>query len=443
MIAKILIANRGEIALRIVRACRDLGIVSVVAHSTADRDSLACQLADERVCIGAGPAEESYLKADNIIMAACLLRCDAIHPGIGFLSESAAFARQVEEAGLIFIGAKSQTIALVGNKVEARRLAAKAGLPITAGSEEALVDLEDAKRIARALTYPVIIKASAGGGGRGMRIVTSEEGLESAYHLAKKEARLFFGDDALHLERYILNPRHVEVQLLADGQGAVVNLGERDCSVQKRHQKLFEESPAPQLDSAMREAMGAASVALFVELGYRGAGTVEFLIDGSSFYFMEVNARLQVEHPVSELVSSLDLVRAQIEIAQGKRLSFSQDDISLSGYALECRINALGAGTITRVRLPSGPWVRVDSAIESNSTLSSYYDSLLAKIIVSAKSRGEGLALMERALAEVVIEGAVTNLDEQREILRSKQFRSGKVHTGLYDEVIKERRRHG
>ncbi len=443
MIGKILIANRGEIALRIVRACRDLGIRSVVAHSTADRDSLACTLADERVCIGAGPAEQSYLRGDNIIMAACLLRCDAIHPGIGFLSENAAFARQVEEAGLIFIGPESRTIALVGNKVEARRLAAEAGVPITPGGEEALLDLDDAKRSARALGYPVIIKASAGGGGRGMRIVTGEAGLESAYRLAKKEALLFFADDGLHLERYIQNPRHVEVQLLSDGQGTVVNLGERDCSIQKRHQKLFEESPAPGLDSAMREAMTSASAALFRKLGYRGVGTVEFLVDGSSFYFMEVNARLQVEHPVSELVSGVDLVRSQIEIAQGKPLAFTQRDIALTGYALECRINALGAGTIGRVRMPAGPQVRVDTAIESNSTLPAYYDSLLAKIIVSAKSREEGLSVMERALSEVLVEGVETNLDEQRKILASKLFRCGKVHTGLYDEVIKKRRHNG
>ena len=443
MIAKILIANRGEIALRIVRACRDLGIGSVVAHSTADRDSLSCQLADERVCIGGGPSEESYLNSDNIIMAACLMRCDAIHPGIGFLSENAAFARRVEEAGLIFIGPKSETIALVGNKVEARRLASKAGVPITPGGDGALCGLDDAKRSAKELGYPVIIKASAGGGGRGMRIVATEAELETAYALAKKEARLFFGDDDLHMERYIQNPRHVEVQLLADGQGGVINLGERDCSVQKRHQKLFEESPAPLLDEAMREAMGAASVSLFRELGYRGVGTVEFLVDGRAFYFMEVNARLQVEHPVSEMVSGLDLVRAQIEIAQGKRLSFRQDDITLTGYALECRINAQGAGTITRVRLPAGPQVRVDSAVEANGILSPYYDSLLAKIIVSAKSRGEGLAIMERALAEVAIEGVDTNLEEQRAIAASKQFRSGKVHTGLYDEVITQGRRHG
>ena len=443
MIEKILIANRGEIALRIVRACKDLGIKSVVAHSTVDRDTMAVELADEHVCIGSGPTGESYLQADNIIMAACLTRCDAIHPGIGFLSENAAFTKQVEEAGLAFIGPASDTIALVGNKVAARRIARKAGVPITPGGEEALIDLDDALRIAGSLGYPVIIKASAGGGGRGMRIVRDEEGMANAYALAKKEALLFFADGELHLERYIQNPRHVEVQLLADGHGAVVHLGERDCSVQKRHQKLFEESPAPRLSEAMREAMASASVALFRALGYRGAGTVEFLVDGSSFYFMEVNARLQVEHPVSELVSGVDLVRAQIEIAQGKGLGLSQADIHLTGYALECRINAQGAGTLTRVRMPSGPQVRVDTFLESGSVLSPHYDSLLAKVIVSAKSRDEGLAVMERALDEVIIDGVETNLGEQRQILASKLFRCGTVTTGLYGEVITQRKNHG
>ena len=443
MIEKVLIANRGEIALRIVRACKDLGIKSVVAHSTVDRDTMAVELADEHVCIGSGPTGESYLQADNIIMAACLTRCDAIHPGIGFLSENAAFAKQVEEAGLAFIGPASDTIALVGNKVAARRIAVKAGVPITPGGEDGLADLDDAKRIARSLGYPVIIKASAGGGGRGMRIVRDEEEMASAYALAKKEALLFFADGELHVERYIQNPRHVEVQLLADGHGTVVHLGERDCSVQRRHQKLFEESPAPRLSAAMREAMGSASVALFRELGYRGAGTVEFLVDGPSFYFMEVNARLQVEHPVSELVSGIDLVRAQIEIAQGKRLSLSQADITLAGYALECRINAQAAGTITRVRMPSGPQVRVDTFLESGSVLSPHYDSLLAKVIVSAKSRDEGLAVMERALDEVIIDGVETDLGEQRQILASKRFRCGTVTTGLWDEVITQRKNHG
>ena len=443
MIEKILIANRGEIALRIVRACRDMGIGSVVPHSTADRNTLAVQLADEAVCIGDGPTEKSYLLSDNIIMAACLTRCDAIHPGIGFLSENAAFAQAVEEAGLVFIGPESKTIALLGNKVAARKVAIKAGLTVTPGGEEALVDLSDAKETAKRLGYPVILKASAGGGGRGMRIVTTEEAMERAYALAKKEALLFFADDRVHLERYIQNPRHVEVQLIADGQGGVVHLGERDCSVQKNHQKLFEESPSPSINDEMREAMANASVNLFKELGYRGAGTVEFLVEGGQFYFMEVNARLQVEHPVSEVVSSIDLVRTQIHIAQGGRLPFTQEDVRLNGYALECRINGMEAGTISRLRLPSGPQVRVDTYLEPGSVISPYYDSLLAKIIVWGRDRDEGLAIMERALGEVLIEGVATNLAEQLEILRCIQFRCGRVATDLYDQVIGARRTHG
>ncbi len=443
MIRKILVANRGEIALRIVRACKDLGIKSVVAHSSVDRDTLAVELADEAVCIGSAPTDQSYLKAENIIMAACLTHCDAIHPGIGFLSESANFAKMVEDAGLIFIGPKSQTIALLGNKVAARKVAQEAGVPITPGGQEALADLDDARLTAQRLGYPIILKASAGGGGRGMRIVHREEEMASAFALARKEAGLFFGDSALHMERYIQNPRHVEVQVIGDGQGGVVHLGERDCSVQKNHQKLFEESPAFALDPAMRAAMGSSSVALFKALHYRGAGTVEFLVDGSSYYFMEVNARLQVEHPVSEMVSCVDLVRTQIEIAQGRRLPFIQEQIRLNGYALECRLNALGAGTITFLRLPSGPHVRIDTYLEAGSVISPYYDSLLAKIIVWAPERRDALTIMERALDEVLIEGIATNLDEQRLILKSKRFVSGKVTTNLYEEVIATRKRHG
>lgn len=443
MIEKLLIANRGEIALRIVRACKDLGIKSVVAHSTADRNTMAVALADEAVCIGSPPTEESYLKIDNIIMAACLTRCDAIHPGIGFLSEHAGFVKSVEAAGLIFIGPTSETIALLGNKVAARTVARGAGVPITPGGEEALRDLADAKATASRLGYPVILKASSGGGGRGMRIVREEGEMESAYALARKEAALFFSDPALHIERYIKDPRHIEVQVVSDGQGGVVHLGERDCSVQKNHQKLFEESPACALDDTLIAEMRACSVSLFKTLGYRGVGTVEFLVDGRTFYFMEVNARLQVEHPVSEVVSGIDLVRTQIEIAQGTPLRFSQHDIVLSGYALECRINGLGAGTIKRLRLPAGPHVRTDTYLEEGSVLSPYYDSLLAKIIVSAKNRTEGLAVMERALDEVVIEGIPTNLDEQRLILTSRRFTRATLSTNLYDEVITNGRSNG
>jgi len=363
MIKKLLVANRAEIAVRVIRACRDLGIKTVAVYSTADAQGMPVAMADEAVCIGEAPTDKSYLNVRNIITTACALRCDAIHPGVGFLSENADFAKQVEDAGLVFIGPRSETIALLGNKVAARQAALAAGIPITPGSSEALVDLADAKKTAEHIGYPIILKAAAGGGGRGMRIVRKEEQLEQSLQMARKEALAFFGDASVHMERFLEQPRHVEIQLLADGQGGVVHLGERDCSVQKNHQKLLEESPSPNLDEGLRKAMCHDSVRLFKELGYRGAGTVEFLVERDAYYFMEVNARLQVEHPVSELVSSLDLVQAQIKIAQGKKLPFKQKDIRISGYALECRINALSAGVITTLQLPSGPFVRVDSIL--------------------------------------------------------------------------------
>lgn len=443
MIASILIANRGEIAVRVVRACKDLGLRSVVAYSTADKDTLAVRMADQAVCIGGPTTKESYLQSHNIIMAACLTRCDAIHPGVGFLSENAGFARQVEDAGLIFIGPKSETIALLGNKVEARKVALKAGLPITPGSKEAIIDLEDAKQTAQSIGYPIILKAAAGGGGRGMRIVRKEADLAANLAVAKKEALLFFGDDAVHMERYLEQPRHLEVQLLSDGQGTVLHLGERDCSVQKNHQKLLEESPSPVLSDSLRNAMCNDAVRLFQELGYRGAGTVEFLLDGDAYYFMEVNARLQVEHPVSELVSGIDLVHAQIDIAQGKTLSYSQADVRCKGYSLECRINGLSAGEIKNFVMPCGPHVRVDTYLQSGSVLSPYYDSLIAKIIVYTPTREMGLSVMLRALDEVVIEGVKTNIEEQKLLIKSRPFSSGRFSTDLYTKVITQEKSHG
>ncbi|MGE4453452.1 MAG: acetyl/propionyl/methylcrotonyl-CoA carboxylase subunit alpha [Sphaerochaeta sp.] len=438
MIKKLLIANRAEIAVRVIRACRDLGIKTVAVYSTADREGMNVSMADEAICIGEAPTDKSYLHMRNIISAACKLRCDAIHPGVGFLSENAEFAKQVEDAGLLFIGPASETIALLGNKVAARKAAKKAGIPITPGSSETLVDVSDAKRTAKEIGYPVILKAASGGGGRGMRIVRKEEQLEQALQLARKEALSFFGDASVHMERFLEQPRHVEIQVLSDGQGGVVHLGERDCSVQKNHQKLLEESPSPVLDDALRKAMCRDSVTLFKNLGYRGAGTVEFLVEGDAYYFMEVNARLQVEHPVSELVSSLDLVQAQIMIAQGKRLPFRQKDIALRGYALECRINALSAGLITHLRFPSGPFVRVDSHLEPGAVLSPFYDSLVAKIIVWAVDRDHGIAVMLRALKEVDIQGISTNLEQQKLLISSKQFRSGRFTTDLYQKVCEQ-----
>ncbi|OQA43152.1 MAG: Biotin carboxylase [Spirochaetes bacterium ADurb.Bin315] len=442
MIRRILVANRGEIALRIVRACKDLGIESVVVYSEADRDTLAVRHADRSVCIGPAPSSESYLNVRSILSAAILTRCDALHPGVGFLSESASFAKAVEEAGLIFIGPRPETIELLGNKVQARISAERAGLPVTPGSDR-LDDLVSAKKWASRLGYPVILKASAGGGGRGMRIIHKETELESNFLLAKKEALLFFGDDSMYMEKFLQNPRHVEVQLLGDGNGNVLHLGERDCSVQRNHQKLVEETPSPILDNTVREVMTGASATLFQNLAYRGAGTVEFLIEGGAYYFMEVNARLQVEHPISEAVSGVDLVVEQIRIASKKGISRKQNQVVLRGYSLECRINGLGAGRIARFDLPSGPHVRTDTFLASGMTLSPYYDSLLAKIIVHAPSRQEGIDRMLRALDEVVIEGISVNVEEQKMIIGSPSFRSGRFGTDLYETLCGKEMRHG
>jgi acetyl-CoA carboxylase biotin carboxylase subunit len=444
MIGSILIANRGEIAVRIVRACRDLGIRSVLAYSEADRDSLGVRMADEAVCIGPAESAKSYLDKRAIITAACLSRCDAIHPGVGFLSENAGFAREVEDAGLVFIGPKSETIALLGNKVAARSTALSCDLPVTPGSKDAIGSLSEAKETAHEIGYPVILKAACGGGGRGMRIVHGEDRLESALQVARKEALAFFGDATVHMERYLQNPRHLEIQLLSDGQGTVVHLGERDCTVQKHHQKLFEESPSPMLPEQLRKQMCEDSARLFARLGYRGAGTVEYLYDNKQYYFMEVNARLQVEHPVSELVSGLDLVKAQIAVAEGRELGFTQKDIHLSGHSLECRINACTAGTVTDFQVPSGPWVRVDSHLFPGAVLSPCYDPLVAKVIVHTRSRDESIAVMGRALREVRVEGIETNLAEQLEILESKPFCSGRFGTDLYERVCsKEKKNDG
>lgn len=443
MIRSILIANRGEIAVRVVRACKDLGIKSVVVYSTADKDTMAVQMADDSVCIGPPATEKSYLNKRNIITAACVKRCDALHPGVGFLSENADFAKDVEDSGLIFIGPRSETIALLGNKVAARNAALAAKLPITPGSTEVLKDLDDAKLTAERIGFPVILKAACGGGGRGMRIVRKASELETNLQVARKEALSFFGDASIHMEKYLENPRHLEIQLLSDGQGTVLHLGERDCSVQKNHQKLLEESPSPILSEDMRHRMCEDSVRLFASLGYRGAGTVEFLVEGDQYYFMEVNARLQVEHPVSELVSSVDLVKAQIEVANGKKLQLKQEDVTLAGYALECRLNGLSAGKITKLNFPSGPGVRVDSFLQTGSVLSPYYDSLVAKIIVHASDRDHGLSVMLRALDEVQIEGIQTNLEQQKLLIASKQFRSGRFGTDLYTKICEQEKKNG
>ncbi len=433
MIGSLLIANRGEIAVRIVRACRELGIRSVVAYSQADAGSLSVSMADEGVCIGPPPASQSYLNQDAMVSAAVLKKCDAIHPGVGFLAENAAFARKVIDAGLIFVGPLPETISMLGDKTQAKRMAVKYDVPTVPGSADPPETPEAVAKIADELGFPLIVKAAAGGGGKGMRVVRDAKDLVGSVRLARSEAEKAFGDGRVYVERYLENPRHVEVQLLADSHGTVIHLGERDCSVQQKHQKLIEESPSPGVDDLVRHDMGEAGRRLFGELGYRGAGTVEFLFQDGRFYFIEVNARVQVEHPVTELVSGVDIIQDQIRIASGQKLGYRQQDIEIKGYALECRINAATSGTVTALSFPAGPGVRVDSYLALGATVPPYYDSLVAKIICWAENRRAGLRRMARALEETQIEGITTNLETQKAILADPEFLSGKFGTGFFE----------
>ncbi|MDR3167688.1 MAG: ATP-grasp domain-containing protein [Treponema sp.] len=438
MIKRLLIANRGEIAVRIIRTCRELGIKTVAVYSTADEDSLHVRLADKAVCIGPPPSSQSYLVRNNLIMAAINTGCDAIHPGVGFLSENSGFARLVREKGLIFIGHDPEVINLLGDKVRARETAGRFGLPVTPGTAEAVQDIEGARRAVRELGFPVIIKAAAGGGGKGMRIVRSEGELEENLSLASREAESNFADGRVFIERYLENPRHVELQILAGGGGEIAILGERDCSVQKNHQKLIEESPSPGVSAAMRRRMSEGAALMFRDLQYRGAGTIEFLVEGDAFYFMEVNARLQVEHPVSELVSGVDIVRQQILACSEGCLEPGLDPVRLEGWAMECRINALNPGRVTRLDFPGGPGVRFDSFLYAGCTVPPHYDSMVAKLIVHAPTRARALARMERALEELNIEGIKTNRAQQRRIIQDDTFRSGLFGTSYYNQIAKE-----
>jgi acetyl-CoA carboxylase biotin carboxylase subunit len=433
----LLIANRGEIAVRIIRTCRELGIKTVAVYSTADEDSLHVRLADQAVCIGPPPSSQSYLVRNNLIMAALNTGCDAIHPGVGFLSENPGFARLVREKGLIFIGPDPEVIELLGDKVQARETAGKFGLPVTPGMAEAVEDVEGARRAVGDLGFPVIIKAAAGGGGKGMRIVRSEGELEENLSIASREAESNFADGRVFIERYLESPRHVELQILAGG-GEVAILGERDCSVQKNHQKLIEESPSPGVNAAMRQRMSQGAVLMFRELKYQGAGTIEFLVEGDAFYFMEVNARLQVEHPVSELVSGTDIVRQQILACTGDGLEPGLSPVRLEGWAMECRINALNPGVVNRLDIPGGPGVRFDSFLYTGCKVPPHYDSMVAKLIVHAPTRERTLARMERALDELNIEGIKTNRAQQRWIIRDRTFRSGLFGTSYYNQIAKE-----
>jgi acetyl-CoA carboxylase biotin carboxylase subunit len=417
-----------------------MGIETTAVYSTADRESLPVRLADRAVCIGPPPSSQSYLDRNNLIMAAINTGCEAIHPGVGFLSENASFAKMVRDKGLVFIGPESEVIELLGDKVRARDTARRFGLPVTPGSGGAIASAEEALRVIdeQRLGFPVIIKAAAGGGGKGMRIVRAPGELAENLSLASREAESNFADGTVFIERYLENPRHVELQILADGKGAVAVLGERDCSVQKNHQKLIEESPSPGVSAAMRQRMSQGAISRFRELKYTGAGTIEFLVEGEDFYFMEVNARLQVEHPVSEFITGTDIIRQQILCCTEGRMEIDPDTVSLSGWAMECRINALSPGKISVLEIPGGPGVRFDSFLYAGCAVPPQYDSMVAKLIVHGANRDRALARMDRALGEIRIEGIKTNLPQQRWIIKNEQFRSGKFGTSYYGEIAKE-----
>ena len=437
-VRRILIANRGEIAVRVIRACRELGIQTVAVYSIADKDSLHVRLADQAVCIGPPPSSQSYLVRNNLIMAALNTDCQALHPGVGFLSENAGFARLVREKGLIFIGPDPEVIELLGDKVAARETAKRFGLPVTPGTEEAVSDPAAAAELAEGIGFPVIIKAAAGGGGRGMRIVREKKDMAENLSIAGREAEANFADGRVFIERYLENPRHVELQIIADGGGTAAILGERDCTVQKNHQKLIEESPSPGVTDDMRRRMAAGAEKMFRELKYRGAGTIEFLVEDNNFYFMEVNARVQVEHPVSEMVSGTDIIRQQILACTEGRMEIDPAALRLQGWAVECRINALSPGVLTRLEVPGGPGVRFDSFLYAGCTVPPHYDSMVAKLIVHSANRDLALARMNRALDELVIEGIKTNRDQQKFIINHPVFRSGNFGTSWYEQIAKE-----
>ncbi|MDE7398077.1 MAG: acetyl-CoA carboxylase biotin carboxylase subunit [Oscillospiraceae bacterium] len=444
MFNKILIANRGEIAIRIMRACRELGIKTVAVYSTADKSALHAQIADEAICIGAAPSKDSYLNTKSIIAACEVTGANAIHPGFGFLSENADFARLCEKCGITFIGPSPKTMDEMGDKAHARQTMIDAGVPVIPGSDGIVKTLEDAKAVCREVGYPVMVKATAGGGGRGIRLVESESDLEAKFNEASAEAAANFGNGDLYIEKFVVNPRHIEVQLLSDDYGNVVHLGERDCSLQRRNQKVLEESPSPIMTDELRAKMGAAAVAAAKACGYRNAGTIEFLVDKDrNFYFMEMNTRIQVEHPVTEFVTGIDLVKAQIRIASGEKLWFTQDDVHVTGHAIECRINAEDPrnnfrpcpGVIRSIHVPGGFNVRIDSAAYVGYEIPPYYDSMIAKLIVKGMDREEAIAKMRVALAEFIIDGVETNIDFHLRLIRNESFESGEFDNGFLNRV--------
>ena len=448
MFRKVLVANRGEIALRVIRACRELGVQTVAVFSEADAEALHVRFADEEVCIGPPPSRLSYLNVPHIVAAAEITNADAIHPGYGFLAENADFADVCDEMGITFIGPTAEQIRLMGDKARAKELMQEAGVPVTPGSPGVIADLEQARALAREIGYPIMIKATAGGGGKGMKMAVEEEELELRWTVARAEAKAAFDNPDCYLEKVILDPRHVEVQLVGDTYGNVVHLGERDCSVQRRHQKLIEESPSPAVTPEMRDAIGAAAVEGARKVGYRGAGTIEFLLDGEGrFYFMEMNTRIQVEHPVTEEVTAIDLVKEQILVAAGEKLSVGQEDIEIKGHAIECRINAEdpdndfapSPGRIESLNIPGGPGVRVDTHIYAGYLIPPYYDSMLAKLICHGVDRAEAIARMRRALDEMVIEGVKTTIPLHERIMHDPVFTEGReVNTSYIQRFLSQ-----
>ena len=443
LFSKVLVANRGEIALRVIRACRELGIRSVAVFSDADRDALHTRFADESICIGPANSKLSYLNIPAIISAAEVSDCEAIHPGYGFLAENPEFAEVCEASGITFIGPRSDHLRIMGNKIQARKIARKAGVPITEGGVEGMSDSDEALDLAREVGFPVIIKAAAGGGGRGIRVVHSEASFRTAFSMAQSEAGSSFNNPEVYVERFIQSPRHVEIQILADQKGNVIHLGERDCSIQRRYQKLIEESPSPAVSPSLRKEMGAAAVALAKEVGYVNAGTVEYLLDNDGrFYFMEMNTRIQVEHPVTEMVTGIDLVKEQIRISAGKPLGLKQENVHVTGHSIECRINAEdpdthrpSPGTITFYYTPGGPGIRVDSAAYESYYIPPYYDSMIAKLIAHGRDRDEALSRMQRALEEFVIEGVKTTIPLHQRILGTLRFRKGEYGTDFIESL--------
>jgi acetyl-CoA carboxylase biotin carboxylase subunit len=446
MFKKILIANRGEIAVRVIQACRELGIRTVAIYSVADAQSLPVRLADEKVCVGPPDNALSYRNIPNILSAAEITGAEAIHPGYGFLAESAHFAEVCRSVGIRFIGPTAESIALMGDKAKARELMRSRGIPVLPGSPGVVEEEKEALEVARKIGYPVIIKATAGGGGRGMRVVNTEDDLITAFQTAQAEAKSAFGNGGVYLEKYFLEPRHIEFQIIGDERGRIIHLGERDCSIQRRHQKIVEESPSPVVDEALRREMGTLSVEAARAANYHSVGTIEWLLDKDlRFYFIEMNTRIQVEHPVTEMVTGIDLIKEQIRIAAGDPLEWRQSDVRVRGHAFECRINAEcpdtfapSPGTITRYRPAGGPWVRVDSAVESHTVVSPYYDSLIAKLIVHGGHREEAIRRMLRALDEFIVEGIKTSIPLHKKIFNDPSFQKGRVSTGFLERFLTE-----